>query len=312
MHAESPTIAVFGEALVDDFVTEQVVGGAPFNVARHLAAFGVVPLMITRIGNDGNGTLVAAEFGRFGMPDAALQRDPQAATGRVIVERGADNHRFVILPHQAYDLIDADAALVALGRCQPAVLYFGTLAQRGETSRAALRALLAATPASRFLDLNVREGQVTERCVFESLHQADIVKVNEQELSDLFRWYNHTLPKTSDMSAPEVQQACAHLMRVFGLTGLIVTLGPRGVVYFGEEGAQLGAYEQRQVPVLVDTVGAGDAFAAIYLLGRARAWPLDTTLRRANEFAAAICGIAGAVPAELSFYEQWRARWLAD
>jgi fructokinase len=34
------TIAVFGEALVDDFITEQVVGGAPFNVARNLAAFG--------------------------------------------------------------------------------------------------------------------------------------------------------------------------------------------------------------------------------------------------------------------------------
>ena len=28
MHADSPTIAVFGEALVDDFITEQVVGGA--------------------------------------------------------------------------------------------------------------------------------------------------------------------------------------------------------------------------------------------------------------------------------------------
>ena len=28
------TIAVFGEALVDDFIAGQVVGGAPFSVAR--------------------------------------------------------------------------------------------------------------------------------------------------------------------------------------------------------------------------------------------------------------------------------------
>ena len=312
MDADSPTIAVFGEALVDDFITEQVVGGAPFNVARHLAAFGVAPLMVTRIGNDDNGAMVAAEFERFGMRDDALQVDPLAATGRVIVERSAESHRFLILPQQAYDHIDAGKALAAMARCTPAAIYFGTLAQRSGTSRAALTALLAATPAWRFLDLNVREGQVTERCVFESLHAADIVKVNEQELSDLFGWYTHTLPKTTDMSGPAVQVACAHLMRVFGLKGLIVTLGPRGAVYFGADGAQLGAYEQSETPVLVDTVGAGDAFSAIYLLGTARAWPLATTLQRANEFAAAICGIAGAVPADLAFYERWNARWLAD
>lgn len=312
MHAESPTIAVFGEALLDDFLTEQVVGGAPFNVARHLAAFRVAPLMITRIGSDDNGAKIAAEFKRFGMRDDALQIDPQAATGRVIVERSADSHRFEILPQQAYDEIDAGAALAALARCTPCAIYFGTLAQRESNSRGALRALLAATPAWRFLDLNVREGQVTERCVFESLHEADIVKVNEQELSDLFRWYNHTLPPTADMAAPEVQLACAQLMRVFGLTGLIVTLGPRGVMYFGADGARLGACGQAHAPALVDTVGAGDAFSAIYLLGAARAWPLATTLQRANDFAAAICGIAGAVPADIGFYEPWHTRWLAD
>lgn len=312
MHADSPTIAVFGEALVDDFITEQVVGGAPFNVARHLSAFRLAPLMITRIGDDEYGAMVAAQFARFGMRDDALQIDKHAATGRVTVERGAQGHRFLILPQQAYDDIDAGPALAAMARCTPAAIYFGTLAQRTETSRGALTAVLAATPAWRFLDLNVREGQVTERCVFESLHAADIVKVNEQELSDLFQWYNHTLPTTTDMSAPAVRLACAHLIRVFGLKGLIVTLGPRGAVYFGADGAQFGAYEQAETPVVVDTVGAGDAFAAIYLLGATLAWPLATTLQRANEFAAAICGITGAVPADPAFYEQWRARWLAQ
>jgi sugar/nucleoside kinase (ribokinase family) len=192
------------------------------------------------------------------------------------------------------------------------VIYFGTLAQREATSRGALRALLAATPAMRFLDLNVREGQVTERCVFESLHEADVVKVNEQELSELFRWYTHTLPPTTDMAASEVQLACSRLMRVFGVSGLIVTLGPRGVVYFGADGTRHGASVQADAGALVDTVGAGDAFSAIFLLGSTRAWPLATTLQRANDFAAAICALAGAVPADIAFYEQWHTRWLAD
>ena len=108
------TIAVFGESLVDDFITEQVVGGAPFNVARNLAAFGVATLMVTRIGADKNGALVRREFERFGMTEAGLQIDALEATGRVVVERNDAGHRFIILPDQAYDYVAAAPALAAL------------------------------------------------------------------------------------------------------------------------------------------------------------------------------------------------------
>jgi fructokinase len=62
---------------------------------------------------------------------------------------------------------------------------------------------------------------------------------------------------------------------------------------------------------MVDTVGAGDAFSAVYLYGGAQGWPLETTLARANAFAGAICGIAGAVPQDTAFYQPWLARWNA-
>lgn len=312
MKADSGTIVVFGEALVDDFITEQVVGGAPFNVARHLAAFGAAPMMITRIGNDANGTTVRAEFARCAMREDGLQVDPVAPTGRVIVERGESGHRFIIMPEQAYDHIDAGDALAAMARCEPATLYFGTLAQREPDSRDALFQLFAGTSARRFLDLNVREGQVNARRVFESLQQADVVKVNEDELRDLFDCYTHLPPNPADMADPRVRAACATLVRVFGLTGMIVTLGERGAVYFGAGGVCLDAGETVPVVRLVDTVGAGDAFSAIFLLGSALEWPLTTILARANEFAAAICAIAGAVPADAAFYEPWMTRWLAD
>ena len=311
MFADTKTTVVFGEALVDDFISELVVGGAPFNVARHLAAFGAAPLTITRIGNDANGATVRAEFARFRMREDGLQVDAVAPTGRVIVERGEGTHRFIIAPDQAYDYIEAGAALAAMSRCTPATIYFGTLAQRANDSCYALTQLLAATPARRFLDLNVREGQVTQRCVFASLHHADIVKVNEDELGNLFSWYTHARPCPTDMADERLHAACATLIRVFGLTGLIVTLGERGAVYFGAERFRLHAGAGDVVEV-VDTVGAGDAFSAVFLLGSALGWPLETILSRANEFAAAICGVTGAVPADTAFYEPWMTRWLAD
>jgi fructokinase len=307
--APAATTVVFGEALVDDFMTEQVVGGAPFNVARHLAAFMSPQLMVTRIGNDRNGAAVRAEFERFAMRDCGLQVDQIEETGRVVVERTAKGHRFLILPRQAYDFIEPEDALSLLSGEQPDAIYFGTLAQRDERSRSTLEALLAATPATRFLDLNLREGSIDERIVYRSLHLADIAKVNEQELQALFHWYFQIEPSAPPLSSEEVRASCQALVKMFSLEALIVTLGHRGSVYFGADDEVIFNRDNPAPPFVIDTVGAGDAFSAIFLLGRARNWPLATTLARANEFAGAVCSVTGAVPGDLLFYDKWMARW---
>jgi fructokinase len=307
------TTVVFGEALVDEFPTEQVVGGAPFNVARHLAAFKAPPLMITRIGDDRNGQAVRAEFERFVMPETGLQIDPMEETGRVVVERNAggkpEGHRFTILPRQAYDFIDPQAAAASLSGVEAGTLYFGTLAQRGERSRLALGAVLESTPAKRFLDLNLRAGQVDETIVTRSLQAADIVKLNEEELQALFQWYFQIGRNDAPLATDEVHAACRALMDRFSLDALIVTLGHRGSVYFGADGSLVANRDNPAPPFVIDTVGAGDAFSAIFLLGRLRGWPLELTLARANEFAGAICAVTGAVPRDINFYDKWVGRW---
>jgi len=307
---DNTATVVFGEALVDDFATEQVVGGAPFNVARHLAAFMAPQLMLTRIGKDQPGQAVRAEFERFAMSEAGLQVDAIEETGRVLVERGArGGHRFTILPNQAYDFIDRAQAEAAVEHAQPGIFYFGTLAQRHERSRATLMALLRATPALRYLDLNLREGQVDERTVTRSLQEANIAKVNEEELQAMFGWYFQIKPDDAAMAAEEVHASCQALLQMFSLDALIVTLGHRGSVYFGADGQVLMHRDNPAPPFVIDTVGAGDAFSAIFLLGKMRGWPLDLSLARANEFAGAICAIPGAVPRDLGFYDQWMRKW---
>jgi fructokinase len=303
---------VFGEALVEELPAEQAVGGAPFNVARHLAAFMAPPLVITRIGDDRNGLAVRAEFERFVMPEAGVQVDALEETGRVLVERSSAGQRFTLRPRQAYDFIDREAALASIaaaGAGTARTVYFGTLAQREERSRAALAAVLEATPATRFLDLNLRPGQANEHLVTRALTSADIVKVNEEELQALFQWYFGIGPETPPLAAEEVHAACRALVDRFDLEGLVVTLGHRGSVYFSADGSLLSHRDNPAPPFVIDTAGAGDAFAAIFLLGLERGWPLDTTLARANEFAGAVCAVPGAVPRELGFYEQWMARW---
>lgn len=308
----SERFLVFGEALIDDFGDHQVVGGAPFNVARNLTGLGLPALMVSRAGNDDQGALLRREFQRFGMSSEGMQHGPQA-TGRVVVERdGVGGHRFHILADQAYDHIEAAAAVDVMRAFSPNTVYFGTLAQRESTSRAALKAVLdGAAEAGHFLDLNLRDG-VDESVVFASLQRADIVKVNEDELQALFSWYCHTCPDTVDMECAAVEAEARAMMHNFSIQGLLVTLGARGAMYFGADGARVVDHQTSKPAQFVDSVGAGDAFAAVFLAGRARGWGMPLILARANAFAGAICGIAGAVPQDLAFYEPWRQAWGLD
>jgi len=305
------SVAMFGEALVDDFGSEQVVGGAPFNAARNLAALGTPALMITRIGKDANGEAVRAEFQRYGMAQWGLQTDDAWPTGRVVVERAQHGHAFHILPGQAYDHIEAGTARMVLEESRPQVLYFGTLAQRHLTSRTALLELLEASQATRYLDLNLREGQYTERSVYESLRHADILKVNEDELAALLAWYAPSGPLLVRAHDPDLPPACSLLIEKFGLQAMVVTLGPRGAMYIGADGRVIREHGNEEPYKLVDTVGAGDAFSAVFLHGYVQGWDLALTMARANAFAGAVCSLSGAVPQDMAFYEPWTQRWRA-
>jgi fructokinase len=112
-------VAVLGEALIDRFPGGDVIGGAPFNVARNLALLGAAPLMITRIGTDALGDSIVADFERFAMDTRGLQRDPAHATGTVAVHMQGTHHTFEIGADSAWDHLDAAAAVAAVRASVP-------------------------------------------------------------------------------------------------------------------------------------------------------------------------------------------------
>jgi fructokinase len=60
---------------------------------------------------------------------------------------------------------------------------------------------------------------------------------------------------------------------------------------------------------MVDAVGAGDAFAAVSILGLRHGWPLAETLGRAQTFAARIVGQRGATAADPALYGPFIEHW---
>lgn len=294
-------VALFGEVLVDVFPDRKVLGGAPFNVARHLRAFGLSPLLITRTGNDEIRDKLLETMARFGMDDRGVQNDSTHPSGQVIVHTEGHGHRFEILPDQAYDYIHAGLVHMITLAMRPQMIYFGTLAQRDPTSRQALTALLRSSKSPRLLDLNLRQPWYDLPTVDKSLQWADIVKMNEDELSEvsaLFQVAGNTL-----------EEQAAALIHRFKLDRLLITCGEQGAWQLSRDGKLVHASAQAMQQPMVDSVGAGDGFAAVQILGMLSGWPVDATLTRANAFAAAVCGIRGAVPPDQDFYTPFLEEW---
>ena len=84
-------ITIFGEVLFDRFPDgSSVLGGAPFNVAWHLQAFGQRPLFISRIGRDRLGDTIRSAMQSWQMDVLGLQQDEIYPTGtvQVAIEQG--------------------------------------------------------------------------------------------------------------------------------------------------------------------------------------------------------------------------------
>ena len=66
---------IFGEVLFDEFPDGScVLGGAPFNVAWHLQAFGLQPLFISALGEDEAGQQIVAAMRAWGMDLSGVQQ----------------------------------------------------------------------------------------------------------------------------------------------------------------------------------------------------------------------------------------------
>ena len=285
---------IFGEVLFDHFPDgETVLGGAPFNVAWHLQAFGARPTTITRIGDDAQGQRIVDAMQTWGMDDSGVQHDAARETGRVDVDLSQGEPRYDIRTGVAFDAIAAEA-LPPLETAS--LLYHGTLALRSETCRAALDTLKRFCGAPTFLDVNLRSPWWDKAQVLDLVSRARWVKLNAEEL-DL-------------LAGPDgdIVSRARRWIEDWGLSLVIVTQGAKGALAVEASGAITQPPPPR-AEVVVDPVGAGDAFAATVILGLLHGWSLDTTLCRAQDFAAAVVGRRGAISADPRHYRGFANAW---
>lgn len=284
---------IFGEVLFDHFPDGSVVlGGAPFNVAWHLQAFGLAPRLISRVGDDALGRRIRDAMLSWGMDTAGLQLDSAHPTGTVQVSIQDGEPSFEIVAERAYDFISGDQ----IPPTRASILYHGSLAIRHQDSRLALQGLKQQLGAPVFVDVNLRPPWWQREEVAALLLGARWAKLNHDELALL-------MPAGDDLEA-----RTRGLIADYGLELLIVTRGKRGAAVYAADGEALQVAPAATVSV-VDAVGAGDAFASVWLLGLSLGWPLAQTLERAQAFASAMVGVRGATVQDAAFYRPYTDTW---
>jgi fructokinase len=292
-------ILVTGEILFDIFPAYKRMGGAPFNFAYHMKKLGFPVRFISRVGNDDLGNEILAFLKTHDFNPEDIQIDAHHPTGTVKVDvLGKGEHAFTIAKDTAYDHIDAAPIHQLLSGTTPDLIYFGSLIQRTQNNFKLLQDILnKKSPGTiSFCDINLRPDCYTEQTVKASLNAANILKLNTDELE--------SLAFCPDVN-PSHEKSAGQLMKTHHLKTIILTMGEKGSRWFTADSDRHIGPPAASLDI-ADTVGAGDAYAAMSVAGILKNMPVEKIIPLAAEFASYVCSIQGALIQDFGVYQTFK------
>ena len=255
-------------------------GGAAANVASWLAVSGTSAHLIARVGDDPAGRTVLAELDRFGV-EHSHKIIPDAHTGVVVVLVDALGERTMfpdsgansgLSPDDLPPLDDVTAVYLSGYPLVNPMSRQGALEILGIVNEMGLPVIFDPSTVGVLLDVGLKQ-------VREWLTMVDVVVLNDEEAHFL-----------SGKNNPV--DAAAELLQLTPL--VVIKRGGNGAL------AQARGSALVQIPAIdvevVDTTGAGDAFAAGFIKGWIAKNELVDSLQSGAELAAKCVAIVGSRP----------------
>ena len=284
-NSKTPVIVGIGELLWDVMPTNTRLGGAPANFAIHCQSLGGKSAIISSVGNDKPGKEILSQL-RDANINTNYINTCDHQTGWVDVT--IDNNgipEYTIHTNVAWDHITLNETHIQLAQKCNAVC-FGSLAQRNTTSKSSIFEFLQNTTESclKIFDINLRQNYYSRQLIADSLKYANILKLNDNELTILQQMFN--LPS-------DTKPAIQTLIEQYDLGCLALTLGENGSILANKS----NFHHQPSIPVNIsDTIGAGDSFTAALTMGLLKKIDLETINQTAGKIAAFVCSQPGATP----------------
>lgn len=273
-------ILSFGEILWDVFGETKTLGGAPLNFASHCARLGAESYMISAVGNDENGTAALEALRGNGVNTEYVAVDRRYPTGTCDVTLTNGMPQYELVKGVAYDHIPPTAP-----RGNFDALYMGTLAMRNSDSRRAFRfAARNVSYGEVLFDVNFRGSFYTRDLVTELLRDTTILKISSEEIG----YFGRRDPVRQCMDLSE---------KYPNLKYILVTLGAEGAfVYDCTDSGRRVLFSDKPQSKPLSTVGAGDSFAACFLVNLLSGREVGVCLDRAVMLSDYVVTQLGAVP----------------
>jgi fructokinase len=280
-----PVVAGIGEFLWDMLPGGKQLGGAPCNFAFHAMQSGCDAFVISATGQDESGDELIRKIGELGLTDRYIQKNSYP-TSTVTIQLNEQGHpKYTIHEQVAWDHIQlVDPVMELAGKLD--ALCFGSLAQRSAESEHAIISLINATKARclKVFDINLRQHYYSKETIVQSIRLSDVLKLNDDELP--------VVAEFAGLSGG-IRQQLGQLLEKMNLRFIVYTMGSRGSIIVSRD--EYSFVEAPEVKV-ADTVGAGDAFTAVFTAGILKGFPLSVVHQKASEIAALVCTCKGATP----------------
>ena len=258
-------------------------GGSAANSIAGIASFGGRAAFIGKVADDQLGKVFAHDIKAIGAHYDTAPLQGGAATARCLINVTPDGQRTMATFLGAANLLgpaDVDAKVIEQSKI---TFLEGYLFTPEEARKAFAKAAGLARASGRLIALTLSAGFVVEfyrEALKEFIEtQVDILFANEEEITLL--WQTKSFDEAVAATRPHVKIAA-------------LTCGAEGSVVIGGDEAHKVAAEP--IDRLVDTTGAGDAYAAGFLYGLAKGKALGACGRLGGIAAAEVISHYGARP----------------
>jgi ribokinase len=266
-----------GETLLAAGALRILPGGKGLNQAAAAARAGAAVAFVGRVGDDAFGALLRGALRAEGLGDACLGTDPGCATGAALIRVGRRGQNAILVAPGANGAMGPADARRAAGEISAA----DVLLLQGEVPlEASLAAADVAAAAGALVVWNPAPAPAPGPPLEALLARSDYVLPNAGELRAL---------------AGPGTLAGARALRQRSRGPVLVTLGERGALLVREPGGPGRRWPAHPVEV-VDTVGAGDAFAGVFAATLAAGADEEEAVRRALAAGALACTRPGGLP----------------
>ncbi|MNU37263.1 Ribokinase [compost metagenome] len=273
--------------------TMQAPGGSAANTAACVASLGATSAYIGKVAEDDLGLAFRQGMGEAGVDFSGGELHEGVSTANCLAVVTPDGERTMstfLGACRELSAADISEELVAASK----ILFLeGYLLDSPKSSAALQKAADDASTNGTLVALTLSDANCVRRnsMAFRSLindgrgGHVDVLIANEKEIAALL--------EVLGIEAEDTERAISICRDRFDFT-TVVTLGPEGAVSIS--GKTVTAVPAIPVDRIVDLVGAGDSFAAGFLVGHARGLPAEECLKLGAACASEIITTDGARP----------------